>query len=206
MKKSQILATIAMVALLFKANGQIRVNSSGQVGINNNSPSYRLDVSGNFRISNGSNGLIYDFGTLSPTGCCSSLGDELNYWSALYAHTAFFYYTPSWPSDMRLKSEIRSIGSIVKNLMDINVVKYKMVPPPNAHPDIFSEKANEEHYGFLAQEVAEIFPELVTHDKDGTLGLKYVDFIPILVKACQEQQAEIAGLKARIEALENPEK
>jgi hypothetical protein len=56
--------------------------------------------------------------------------------------------------------------------------------------------------GFIAQEVQPVFPEIVTKQKDGSLGIRYTELIPVLVKAFQEQQAEIDDLKARIGKLE----
>lgn len=60
-----------------------------------------------------------------------------------------------------------------------------------------ADKTNGKQYGFIAQEVAKILPDLVVtgKDKDQTLSLKYEEIIPILVKAIQEQQAEIEDLK-----------
>ena len=65
--------------------------------------------------------------------------------------------------------------------------------------------------GFVAQEVEEVLPELVSDymynkDEDGNnitkKSLKMGDILPTLVKAIQEQQAIITDLKSRIEALE----
>jgi hypothetical protein len=64
--------------------------------------------------------------------------------------------------------------------------------------------------GFIAQEVEEVFPEYVDEYLTNEVpedGIPYKsvrqDFIPILVKAIQEQQEIINDLKARIETLEN---
>jgi len=62
--------------------------------------------------------------------------------------------------------------------------------------------------GFIAQEVQEILPDLISQfkvtDADETkyLGLRTQDLIPTLVKAIQEQQALITALTTRITALE----
>jgi hypothetical protein len=65
--------------------------------------------------------------------------------------------------------------------------------------------------GFIAQEVEEVLPELVTDyiynkDEEGNdiikKSLKMGDILPTLVKAIQEQQAIIETLTARITALE----
>jgi hypothetical protein len=59
------------------------------------------------------------------------------------------------------------------------------------------------HYGLIAQEVEELlngkdFGGFI-HDKESDLkGLRYDQFVPILIKAIQEQQAQIEELKAKI--------
>lgn len=61
--------------------------------------------------------------------------------------------------------------------------------------------------GFIAQEVKAVLPESVSiKDGNGLEDGHYLEtqtMIPVLVKAIQEQQSIIDGLKARIEALEN---
>src|SRR5690606_6950032 len=67
-----------------------------------------------------------------------------------------------------------------------------------------------EQYGFLAQEVATVFPDLVregVHPAEGDgepLVYQPVDYVPLVpaqAKALQDQQAEIAALRSSIEAL-----
>jgi hypothetical protein len=53
-------------------------------------------------------------------------------------------------------------------------------------------------YGFIAQEVRELFPSIVTKAKDeekGTIGMNYQALIAPLVKVVQSQQFEIENLK-----------
>ncbi|NDB85559.1 MAG: tail fiber domain-containing protein, partial [Alphaproteobacteria bacterium] len=52
-------------------------------------------------------------------------------------------------------------------------------------------------YGFIAHEVQEIYPDIVTGEKDG-LGyqqLNYIALIPILVKEIQDLKKEVQLLK-----------
>ncbi len=51
------------------------------------------------------------------------------------------------------------------------------------------------HYGFLAQEVEEVLPELVHTDKDGIKSVDYIAVIPLLVNAIQELRTELAEVK-----------
>jgi hypothetical protein len=62
--------------------------------------------------------------------------------------------------------------------------------------------AEDSHYGFIAQEVEEILPELIgrvnipnSNDKNGEMlelkTLNYIEMIPLLTRAIQEQQKMI---------------
>ncbi|HSS40090.1 MAG TPA: tail fiber domain-containing protein, partial [Polyangia bacterium] len=55
--------------------------------------------------------------------------------------------------------------------------------------------------GLIAQEVQKLIPELVkSRGRDAELVLNYNGLIPVLVKAVQEQQAEIDALRAERKA------
>jgi hypothetical protein len=54
------------------------------------------------------------------------------------------------------------------------------------------------HYGFIAQDVEQLYPTLV---KDNVLGYKtvnYIELIPLLVSKMQDMQKEIDELKETI--------
>jgi hypothetical protein len=46
-------------------------------------------------------------------------------------------------------------------------------------------------FGLIAQEVMEVFPDLVWRDMDGYLAINYVGLIPILIESIKEQQVHI---------------
>ena len=54
----------------------------------------------------------------------------------------------------------------------------------------------------VAQEVEEIFPELVDTDKKGFKSVDYTKFAPVLIEAVKEQQAIIEEQNKKIEELE----
>jgi uncharacterized small protein (DUF1192 family) len=62
--------------------------------------------------------------------------------------------------------------------------------------------------GFIAQEVKEILPSMILEEpnEEKTLGLKYNEFIPLLVKSVQELKQELDAAKAEIEILKNEQK
>jgi hypothetical protein len=69
------------------------------------------------------------------------------------------------------------------------------------------------HVGLIAEDLQEVFPELVRpvtvtdEDKDKTiatrtiLAVNYVELIPVLIKAIQEQQQQIAELQYQVASL-----
>ena len=58
--------------------------------------------------------------------------------------------------------------------------------------------------GFIAQDVQEVVPELVTYAEDiDQYGVKYGNVTALLVEAIKEQQKSIEKLNAKIEFLEN---
>ena len=90
-------------------------------------------------------------------------------------------------SDYRLKDDLKEIKGLEK-LCAIKVYDFKW-------------KADDSRMdGVLAHELAEVLPYAVNGEKDGEQmqGVDYSKLVPILVKAIQEQQAQIEELKAKI--------
>ena len=62
---------------------------------------------------------------------------------------------------------------------------------------------NKNRLGFIAQELKEVFPDLVhTEPTTGYYSINTIDIIPVLVKAIQEQQQIIEQLKENIDIIE----
>lgn len=51
-------------------------------------------------------------------------------------------------------------------------------------------------YGLAADQLKEVFPDLVHEDEDGNVSISYVELIPLLVQALNELNAELAELKS----------
>ena len=99
----------------------------------------------------------------------------------------------SWSaiSDERLKNIIGPIENGLDKLSGLRPIYYSLK----------SDSANLPRIGLIAQDVQAVFPEAVSTDADGYLSLRYTELIPPIIKAVQEQQAQIAALKAENEAL-----
>jgi hypothetical protein len=106
-------------------------------------------------------------------------------------------------SDIKLKENIVDATPKLDKLMQVKVRNYNLKGEYEQHKQI----------GVIAQELEQIFPSMIeeTQDRDEndellettTKSVKYSVFVPMLIKAIQEQQAIITDLKARIETLEN---
>lgn len=201
MKKFIAIFVLCFAALSFGVFAQIKVNSTGKVGINNTSPTYQLDVSGNFRVNDSYYELIFNSGILYSTDY-ASLGDYSYRWSELYAVSPTFTYSPTIDSDAGFKTDVRDFPSVSEKINQLRAVKYKLNPDKLPQKDGQPVAPNGDIYGFIAQEMKEVFPDIVTTHKDGTLGIRYTELIPVLVKAMQEQQQVINDLKSRVEKLE----
>ena len=92
-------------------------------------------------------------------------------------------------SDARLKSNIVSLGSTLSKLLLIDGKSY--------------EKDGKQRIGVLAQEIQEVFPELVTEDGNEMLAVNYQGLVPVLINALKEQDKII---KSQEERLTNVEK
>ena len=57
-------------------------------------------------------------------------------------------------------------------------------------------------YGFIAQEIMELFPEKVTKDPLGFYQTSYGDYDPLFVEAFKEQQKQIDALRSQVAGLE----
>jgi len=117
-------------------------------------------------------------------------------WERVYAQatSAGVYLTngaTSWTanSDERLKNINSNIENAIDKLLTLRTVNYSWK----------SDELNRKYLGLIAQDVQEVLPEVVDVDeKDeiGTLGVRYTELIPVLVKAIQE-------LTSRVQELEN---
>jgi hypothetical protein len=106
-------------------------------------------------------------------------------------------------SDIKLKENIVDATPKLDKLMQVRVRNYNLKGEYQQHKQL----------GVIAQELETIFPAMIeeTPDRDSknnnlgttTKSVKYSVFVPMLIKAIQEQQAIITALTSRITALEN---
>ncbi len=91
-----------------------------------------------------------------------------------------------------------TVGS---KLNALRPVSYRWKPTAeSANADNLRLKSGE-HYGFIAQEIAEAYPELVASDDYGNLMVNYIGMIPILIQSLKETEERVDRQTLEIEAL-----
>jgi hypothetical protein len=92
-------------------------------------------------------------------------------------------------SDARLKANIVSLGSTLSRLLLIDGKTYTM------------KKDGKQKIGVLAQDIREVFPELVSEDANEMLAVNYQGLVPVLINALKEQDDKISRLENLVEKL-----
>ncbi len=117
-------------------------------------------------------------------------------------------------SDAKLKKDVRPLTNAIDKINKLKPSTYTFKTDEYKYMGLPSEP----QYGFIAQELETVFPELVKQvhqpidndsKKNGMLEFKainYVELIPVLTQAIQEQQKQIEVQKAQIEELKNDNK
>jgi hypothetical protein len=101
-------------------------------------------------------------------------------------------------SDVRYKKNIENIGGTLDDINKLNPVSYLLLN---------QESNDKKSYGFIAQELKDIFPDVVIEPKNDNelYSINYASIIPLLTKSIQEltkkielQQDEINYLKQKL--------
>ena len=95
------------------------------------------------------------------------------------------------PSDITLKDNIEAIN--LDNFNKLNPVSFTFK----------DDEKNKKHYGFIAQELETVYPELVTDTEIGFKAVNYIEIIPILLSQMKNMQMEIDKLKEDIYKMKN---
>tara|TARA_R100001440_G_scaffold2666_4_gene7393 strand:- start:6397 stop:8721 length:2325 start_codon:yes stop_codon:yes gene_type:complete len=159
----------------FRANGKSFING-GFVGIGTTNPYYELEVQGQGYFSSHLYAHCLGVGAATPNslGVIRAAGDVIAYYS----------------SDKRLKDNIVKIEKPLEKLDKINGYEFDW----NNKQELY--KGHD--IGVVAQEVEQVYPELVETRKSGYKAVKYEKLVPLLVESIKELKTEIEQLKKQI--------
>jgi hypothetical protein len=183
---------------------EIRSNAVGNLMVLQQTASsgtlYGIDVSYNNQAPNNTTSTFITF------------YDNVNTKAIIYSNGTFGSRTNTYGSisDIKLKENITPATSKLNDLLKVNVVNYNFI----------DDEKKEKQIGVISQELEKIFPNMVFESEDyeeveiineegniskqkqylgtKTKSVKYSIFVPMLIKAMQEQQAQIEELKTKI--------
>src|SRR5262249_27966864 len=98
-------------------------------------------------------------------------------------------------SSRRFKKDIRDMGDNSRGLLRLRPVSFRYLKP-------FADGSEPIQYGLIAEEVAEVYPDLVAHSADGQIEtVKYQVLDAMLLNEMQRQQRTIEQQQNEIERL-----
>jgi hypothetical protein len=208
--------TTSSIPILFIPNGteRMRITSAAQaeVGIGTSTIGFSSSGRGNVNIEGSGSSILalrvsatneaYLYSDGSNTYLSRSAASGSLYAVASSGGVYLTSGSTSWTanSDERLKNINGSIENALDKIMTLRPVNFSWK----------SDDSNKEILGLIAQDVEKVFPQVIDKTKlpskpeenqiDETeyLGVRYQELVPVLVKAIQEQQAQIEELKQLI--------
>jgi hypothetical protein len=154
-----------------------------------------LTLSGNLSLAGNITGLTsleIAGNIMSSANMEYDLGSESNPFRAVYCQDLVMV------SDARKKRDVQDLGYGLNQVMSLRPVSYQWVGKEDPKRSL----------GLIAQEVEGVMDEVVRvgNDAQESMGVQYVNLIPVLIKAIQEQQEYIARQEERIKILESSSK
>jgi hypothetical protein len=188
--------------ILTVEDGATATQDRGRIEINKTVA--KTDIYGDLNlINNNSTSPGIGDGNLTVAGSGSFSGDcdfaqdsthnSIHVWSFNYNSFGF------WNSDKRLKKNIISLKTPLNTILNLKGVNFEWDYPSGS-----KEMPEGTQYGFIAQEVEKVDPNLIEKKNDkltvvpDQLAVDMVGIIPILVEAIKDQQKQIDELKEQL--------
>lgn len=150
----------------------------------------------------------------STTGGAYGVYGSASGWVAAVYADGDLMYTGSFSSisDIKFKKNILPMESTLDKIMKLQPKTYEFKTDEYNYMNLAGGK----QYGLISQELEKVFPTLIEEsmhpgpeDEKGNhrnpvsyKGVKYIEFIPILIEAMQEQQNIINAQQAKIDELD----
>jgi len=185
--------------------------NNGNVGIGTTQPQAKLDVNGSLRADNIAGGQLNSAGNLhidahnsgesravfinwlqGTGGLVVGSGDHQHY-GPVYA--SIFAVN----SSVEAKTDIASCPYGLSEILKLNSVKFHYK----------GDESKTAHIGLIAEDVAQVIPEMVSRMENGdkgTIGIDYGKLSSVLIEAVKEQQDQIEELKNMVKLLMEKDK
>ena len=206
--------------IAFSNNGKesIRLSPNGYVGIGTTNPTANLHL---YTGNNSQGKILIDNWTdviLDWTGASSSptMYPSTNWYLQIgkpdkVIGTVYGSEFRAWGdlllvSDSQIKENIVRFEKPLNKLKKISAYNYNLTRDFLGElPSDVTERYTQKKIGFLAQELASEFPELVTQPDSVNkyCSVNYIGMIPVLLEAIKEQQSQIDSLKQELSYLNN---
>lgn len=177
-------AFIVILAFAQPASAQLYMNSIGNVGINTTSPWYPLHVQGKGYFREGN--CVLRLFPSNPGVEIGSSTDRIDFWYSNTGHNKLKAEQFNKTSDASLKENIEPLDSGLSVIMQLQPKRYNLIESEDSLRRL--------EFGFLAQDILQVLPNLVSYGKDSVKLLDYDQLIAYLVVAIQEQQTIIDSL------------
>ncbi|MCF2492743.1 tail fiber domain-containing protein [Dyadobacter chenhuakuii] len=179
-------------------------NSKVGIGTSVTNPNYQLDLGGRMRIRYNfeSAGIYFDSQNGNPDGFVGMVNDQqigffLKGWRFWVNDQGNGYLNGNLiqTSDRRLKTKIQPFKSSLGKVNSLQGYHYN-----------WEDKTKDQtlQTGLIAQEVEQVFPELVSTNKDGFKSVNYIGLVPHLIESVKELKSktdEIAVLRKELEGM-----
>lgn len=185
-------------------------NSGRAIGIAgiayNATPGYNYGVIGSLLGGNSGTGIL---GTVGNDQGLYIDGTYAGYFYGNVKVTGTINAVVTGASDIRYKRNVEEFGKagVLNDIIRLHPVSYnyKQVykEPDNdtltVKQGMFNEKSEmfrKKHFGLIAQDLREIYPDLVYEEDDGYLSVNYIELIPLLIQSVKELKEEVNLLSA----------
>lgn len=207
--------------------GEMKIDNSGNTWLNLRAASYNVDLvklwandvngsgvfqllrsngktiveagttgtGGGLGVRNNNDKIVGEFLTTSDSGGYLNLRDSTGTTQSIYMYGssgAIICVSLTQTSSRKVKENIKPIEDAAK-ILELEAVSF----------DYKNKALGTDRRGFIAEEVAEILPNLVKPEEDGQpASLDYLQMVPYLQAVLKEQNERIAALEEKIKKLE----
>jgi hypothetical protein len=174
------------------ANTELFINTGSGARVTTLRSDYtQIALNGTFTFIGGQTGVRNNYGNVAFT----AWADGYDY--GIATNGRFIGAGYSTLSDARLKENIETLPDALASILGLRGVTYNLKSDIRIAPEVKKDK----QYGFLAQEVEKIFPELVHPGVDGFKAVDYQGLIPVTVEAIKTLNARTVLQQKQIDAL-----